>query len=1242
MSTNTGQNNEEQPQINSSRSSYAHLLAGGIAGTFGAVLTCPLEVIKTRYQSSKNAFAQGRDHLNLKSSMSNTMAFYKFSGARSPSIMDSLRHIIKHEGIPGLFKGLIPNLIGVAPARAIYFFAYGNTKSFLVKKLERETPLVHVTSAAAAGIAMSTCTNPLWFIKTRLQIDQGDLRAIDLIRNVYRENGIWGFYRGISASYVGVSETIVHFVIYEQVKAQLQLMHTQENRSLDDPSLYNLGSYIISAACSKTFATTLCYPHEVVRTRLREEGTKYRTFMQTLKTVYYEENLAGLYRGLLTHLIRQIPNTAIMMSTYELVIAFLLSASMIPTSSVEITTIQPKTVQLSQSDLEVNVFFIKSFFITCLAWHNMDNSRFHCWPSNASSILTETLAQYGHNCKGVNINWIQSPPKQVTQDVPFNVSYSVDLSLEFFDWAIYQLPKPLYTLSNRTMNNSQAWYHWCKTHEPTVDPTDPRIESDACLWHINIHACALGRTVTYCGPWIPPSGEIYHSLVLAGSSTRIYESTVIIPVFGIVEIIAHFKIGIKDWIHIALVSTNIQVSRKAICGDEYCDLNYENCSNCPIDCGKCPLKPIHIGLITTGCGLLISSFIGFFLYFKIQEQRLLWDPSWIIDIKEVQPLRSQHSISLTSLNDPKKTISETNLSITTNFSNISCTQQIFCSAGYLRHTCVAIRKYKHKHFQLTRHIREQVRLVRTFNHNNICKFMGASLFPNEIIIYMEYMPKGSLRDVLQNDKIPITWAFRFSFAIDILNGLSYIHSRHLIHGRLNSSNCVVDQRLTIKITDYGLDDLRFNNISINSYVQSVEVYKRVYYAPELLSINELKLTSPIDIYSFGIILNEIATRLEPFGDDDIESIMKIGYRPKIAQMTYDINNDNEEDFCPLPSSYIRLIKRCIMENPYDRPICKDIEKYLKKMCPLQISPIDLIFKKMSLYQTSLEQAVQLRTYELEQEKHKSENLLYSMLPKIVAEQLRIGQIVTAEYYENCTIYFSDIVGFTTIASRCKPIDIVEFLNRVYTTFDTIIDRYDVYKVETIGDAYMVVSGVPKKNDNEHAYQIATMALELIHQSTKNCIIPYSNNEKLRIRVGLHSGPVCAGVVGSKMPRYCLFGDTVNTASRMESNGEANKIHMTNDTKELLDKTGRFLIEKRGTIHIKGKGDMTTYWLLEELESKNDYIEKNFLYVQPIRLPPIYKKDVISSFLNPNSTSILIPSRSPSPRKTTKFNLISLE
>ena len=130
---------------------------------------------------------------------------------------------------------------------------------------------------------------------------------MDVVRNIYRINGIRGFYKGITASYVGVSETIVHFVIYEQIKAQLQLCQLNQNHSPDDPGFFNFISYLGAAACSKSCASTLCYPHEVIRTRLREEGTKYRTFLQTFKTVLKEERVSGLYRGLLTHLIRQIP-----------------------------------------------------------------------------------------------------------------------------------------------------------------------------------------------------------------------------------------------------------------------------------------------------------------------------------------------------------------------------------------------------------------------------------------------------------------------------------------------------------------------------------------------------------------------------------------------------------------------------------------------------------------------------------------------------------------------------------------------------------------------------------------------------------------------------------------------------------------------------------------------------------------------------------------------------------------------
>ena len=178
-----------------------------------------------------------------------------------------------------------------------------------------------------------------------------------------------------------------------------------------------------------------------------------------------------------------------------------------------------------------------------------------------------------------------------------------------------------------------------------------------------------------------------------------------------------------------------------------------------------------------------------------------------------------------------------------------------------------------------------------------------------------------------------------------------------------------------------------------------------------------------------------------------------------------------------------------------------------------------------------------------------------MIPPAVAEELKHGKTVPATSFNGATIFFSDIVGFTTLAGSSTPMQIVNLLNTLYSEFDEILDQFDVYKVETIGDACeywrvitnedsssspspacadMVVSGVPQANGDSHAGEIAKMALRLMG-TCKTFKIPHMPDSKLEIRAGIHSGSVCAGVVGTKMPRYCLFGDTVNTASRMESN-----------------------------------------------------------------------------------------------------------
>ncbi|XP_025264007.1 uncharacterized protein LOC105258860 isoform X2 [Camponotus floridanus] len=245
---------------------------------------------------------------------------------------------------------------------------------------------------------------------------------------------------------------------------------------------------------------------------------------------------------------------------------------------------------------------------------------------------------------------------------------------------------------------------------------------------------------------------------------------------------------------------------------------------------------------------------------------------------------------------------------------------------------------------------------------------------------------------------------------------------------------------------------------------------------------------------------------------------------------------------------------------------------------LVVSPIIIILMRnavatIQMYAANLAQ----KARELKREKRKSDTLLFQMLPPSVAQQLKQTQQVPAEYYEAVTVYFSDIVGFTEIAAENTPLEVVTFLNSIYKLFDARIECYDVYKVETIGDSYMVASGLPVRNGDKHVSEIATMALDLLAASSV-FQVPKRPGERLQIRSGAHTGPVVAGIVGSKMPRYCLFGDTVNTASRMESTGEALRIHISLEMKKALDAVGGFKIEHRGLVDVKGKGLMDTYWL----------------------------------------------------------------
>lgn len=293
-----------------------NLFSGGVAGTVASSITNPLEVIKTQLQSTS---ASSTAHGEL-----------AMAGGHP---IDIAKRIVAKEGIRGLWSGMRPTLVGIIPARSIYFYSYEQTKKAISKfNLPEGSVGNALISGFAAGIASNTLTNPIWMVKTRMQLladstvgQRAYVGYTDVIQTIFKEEGVAGFYKGISASYWGCTEGCIQFVLYEQIKTKLirQQNEIREEQGLPATNELSKMSYFFSAAFSKGMAAMATYPHEVARTRLREQARggvfKYKSMWQSLGLIAKEEGRQGLYAGMGVHLAKVVPNSAIMFLTYELV-----------------------------------------------------------------------------------------------------------------------------------------------------------------------------------------------------------------------------------------------------------------------------------------------------------------------------------------------------------------------------------------------------------------------------------------------------------------------------------------------------------------------------------------------------------------------------------------------------------------------------------------------------------------------------------------------------------------------------------------------------------------------------------------------------------------------------------------------------------------------------------------------------------------------------------------------------------
>ncbi|PIA17100.1 mitochondrial carrier [Coemansia reversa NRRL 1564] len=295
---------------------WLHFVAGGLGGMAGALATSPLDVLRTRQQ------LYGIQHTAHHRAPTGIVARAVQPLVNTGSI---LKDLCMREGARGWFAGLGPALVGIVPSRAIQFFTYANGKHILSQwNGGKETPLIHLSAAAIAAMVTTTATSPIWMVKTRMQVSRGKYHnSIACLRTIVEKEGLFGLYKGTSAAYLGASESAIQWVIYEQLKHAMRSRNTNPYGK----TMSNWFEYFGAAAVSKLLASVITYPHEVLRTRLRQPPddhgvVKYRGLVNSIKIIFAEEGFRGFYGGLTPHLLRTVPNASIMFLAYELVVHY--------------------------------------------------------------------------------------------------------------------------------------------------------------------------------------------------------------------------------------------------------------------------------------------------------------------------------------------------------------------------------------------------------------------------------------------------------------------------------------------------------------------------------------------------------------------------------------------------------------------------------------------------------------------------------------------------------------------------------------------------------------------------------------------------------------------------------------------------------------------------------------------------------------------------------------------------------
>ncbi|GMR62469.1 hypothetical protein PMAYCL1PPCAC_32664, partial [Pristionchus mayeri] len=567
--------------------------------------------------------------------------------------------------------------------------------------------------------------------------------------------------------------------------------------------------------------------------------------------------------------------------------------------------------------------------------------------------------------------------------------------------------------------------------------------------------------------------------------------------------------------------------------------------------------------------------LTYFVYVK-QKEKQLYEMTWRIPrdtIRLVDGVRgkSENSLISKSISTGSGSLSDSHTD--SNKKNLISAKQAQCNG-----VALAI-----KRFTQTRNIsfhKTELRVLKELKlleNENLNKFYGIAFNQqNEFIVAWILCSRGSLEDILFNEDMKLGHNFQVSFAKDVVKGLGFLHTSPIVyHGLLCLQNCLVDSNWTVKLSNFHTERIiseKLNTLEIKTHHLEGETTENddkerfmdrsgggnqtfseyIQQAPEIIrdivTRGEIPPgTQNADIYSLGMVIYQILFRVTPFHErgKSTEKLMEMlamtNDDDQLIRPSFPSSNSGEEGF---NLQLLSCLEACWLEIPEMRPNIKKVKTMVNANLRSKGkgSLVDQMMKMMEEYTTNLEALVKDRTAMLEEAQKQADRLLNNMLPKTVAEDLKVGKPVLPQLYACATVLFSDIRGFTRISSTSTPLQIVTFLNDMFSGFDAIIAKHDAYKVETIGDAYMIVSGVPTENGNNHVQHIADIALKM-RQFVANFKLAHRPEEIMMISEQAHN------------LIKCFFT--------------------------------QFSCVERGKIEVKGKGECITYFLEGKLSSKKN-------------------------------------------------------